>query len=50
MQVGRCIECNAPVGGGDHRLLNTNARDTEFEAIAREQGAAQSPWDWARNA
>lgn len=50
MQVGRCIECGAPVGGGDHRLLNSNTRDTEFEAIARQQGAQQSPWTWAVDA
>lgn len=50
MAVGRCVECNAPIGGGNHTLLSTNTRDTEFEEIARAQGVAPSPWRWAAGA
>lgn len=50
MQVSRCNECGAQIGGSSHQLLNSNARAREFEEIAREQGAEQSPWRWGRDA
>jgi len=50
MELSRCNECGAQIGGNSHRLLGTNTRATEFEEIARDQGVAQSPWDWARDA
>ena len=50
MQAATCPECKAPIGGGDHRLLSSNTRATEFEAVARRQGSLDSPWNWAREA
>ncbi|KAI0375984.1 hypothetical protein BV20DRAFT_31266 [Pilatotrama ljubarskyi] len=47
MEASRCPECNAPIGGSSHRLLSSNSRATEFEAIARRNGSLDSPWRWA---
>lgn len=45
MQVSRCPECNAPIGGSSHHLDPTNTRSTEFEALARQHGGAgENPW------
>ncbi|KAI0628064.1 hypothetical protein C8Q77DRAFT_1068619 [Trametes polyzona] len=48
METSRCPECNAPIGGSRHRLLASNTRATEFEAIARRNGSLESPWEWGR--
>ncbi|RPD60417.1 hypothetical protein L226DRAFT_469457 [Lentinus tigrinus ALCF2SS1-7] len=50
MEAATCPECKAPIGGGGHRLLNSNTRATEFEAVARRQGSLDSPWTWGRDA
>ncbi|KAH9887903.1 hypothetical protein C8Q73DRAFT_808008 [Cubamyces lactineus] len=50
MEASKCPECNAPIGGSDHRLLSTNTRATEFENVARRHGSADAPWPWARGA
>jgi len=45
MQVSRCPECDAPIGGSGHRLDPTNSRSSEFEALAVQHGRAQgTPW------
>lgn len=50
MQVGRCNECGAQIGGMSHQLLGSNARARDFEAIANAQGVERSPWGWAADA
>ncbi|KAG8782712.1 hypothetical protein FRC16_002558, partial [Serendipita sp. 398] len=45
MEVGRCNECGAEIGGGRHRLLDSNARAGDFEEIATRQGAERGPWE-----
>lgn len=35
MQTGRCIECNAEIGGGDHSLLRSNRFAPEMDGSAR---------------
>jgi len=49
MQVSRCPECKAPIGGAAHSLLSGNTRDAELEALAAEDGAEASPFAWGRN-
>ncbi|EPQ31850.1 uncharacterized protein PFL1_00049 [Pseudozyma flocculosa PF-1] len=48
MQVSACPECGARIGGSGHRLLGGNIVDSEMEDLAREQGTAPSPWNWAQ--
>ncbi|KAJ6594163.1 hypothetical protein B0H19DRAFT_1094164 [Mycena capillaripes] len=48
MQSSNCPECGAAIGGGNHTLDATNRPAVEFEAIAREVGAARSPWAWGQ--
>ncbi|KAK7685306.1 hypothetical protein QCA50_011669 [Cerrena zonata] len=43
-QVSICPECGAQIGGTSHRLLDSNVRDTEFEALAATHGARRNPW------
>lgn len=43
MQVSKCNECGAPIGGQNHRLLQTNALATEMD------GATHSAWSEAAN-
>jgi aspartyl-tRNA synthetase len=50
MQASRCNECGEEIGGGSHRLLNTNRRAEMMESIAAEQGQHQSPWEWGQEA
>jgi hypothetical protein len=40
MERSACPECGAVIGGGGHRLDNSNSRDMELQALAREHGAA----------
>ncbi|KAF9227364.1 hypothetical protein BS17DRAFT_747823 [Gyrodon lividus] len=44
MQVGRCPECNATIGGSDHHLDSSNTRNSEFEELAQQVGAQVTPW------
>lgn len=44
MQQARCPECDAIIGGSDHRLHPSNRRDEEFEALASQVGAERTPW------
>lgn len=46
MEVSKCPECDAVIGGSSHRLDSSNTRNVEFEALARQAGAAQTPWPW----
>ncbi|KAF5326320.1 hypothetical protein D9611_000022 [Ephemerocybe angulata] len=48
MQQARCPECGEAIGGGNHNLISSNQRADDFEALAREHGAAGSPWPWAQ--
>ncbi|KIJ49701.1 hypothetical protein M422DRAFT_66154 [Sphaerobolus stellatus SS14] len=48
MERAVCPECGASIGGTNHDLDQTNQHATELERIAREQGARESPWAWAR--
>lgn len=48
MQQSVCPECGEAIGGSNHNLLSSNARDTQLEDIARAQGALPSPWAWGR--
>jgi len=50
MQAARCPECNAVIGGSDHRLHQSNTRAMEFEDIAREAGSQDPHWPWGRGA
>ncbi|KAH9170429.1 hypothetical protein EDB89DRAFT_1304426 [Lactarius sanguifluus] len=50
MESARCTECGAPIGGSNHQQHHSNTRALEFEHIAREQGAQDSPWRWGRGA
>ncbi|KAI3610997.1 hypothetical protein WG66_013798 [Moniliophthora roreri] len=50
MQVSRCPECGATIGGSNHSLDSSNTRAREFEEIAGRQGAETSPWGWAADA
>lgn len=50
MEESRCPECGCIIGGQDHTLNNTNARAMNFENLAREEGMADSPWAWGRDA
>ncbi|KAF9534563.1 hypothetical protein CPB83DRAFT_755097 [Crepidotus variabilis] len=50
MQVARCPECNATIGGNDHTLHNSNTRAMEYENIARSQGNLDAHWAWGRGA
>ena len=34
-QAARCPECNAPIGGTNYQLHQSNTRAMEFEAITR---------------
>lgn len=44
MQEARCPECDAPIGGGSHRLLGSNTRAREFEEIQQRMGAENNLW------
>ncbi|KIK93721.1 hypothetical protein PAXRUDRAFT_828683 [Paxillus rubicundulus Ve08.2h10] len=44
MEVGRCPECNASIGGSHHRLDPSNTRNVEFEELARQVGGSATPW------
>ncbi|KIJ68146.1 hypothetical protein HYDPIDRAFT_107807 [Hydnomerulius pinastri MD-312] len=45
MQVSRCPECNAVIGGSNHRLEASNTRNTEFEHLAQQVArTAPTPW------
>jgi len=44
MEVARCPECNATIGGTSHRLEQSNSRSLEFEALAQQIGAGATPW------
>lgn len=48
MQRSFCPECGEPIGGTSHQLDSSNTQATEFEELARREGAQQSPWAWAR--
>ncbi|KAK0562500.1 hypothetical protein OC861_005269 [Tilletia horrida] len=48
MQLSNCPECGVRIGGADHSLVEGNTFDDELEEIARETGAAPSPWAWGR--
>jgi len=50
MQVARCPECNAEIGGMGHRLNSSNTRAMDFEEIAREGGGLDPHWDWGQGA
>lgn len=39
MQTATCPECGEGIGGGSHRLLDSNTRSEEFETILRSNGA-----------
>ncbi|KZT10660.1 P-loop containing nucleoside triphosphate hydrolase protein [Laetiporus sulphureus 93-53] len=41
MQEASCPECGERIGGGSHRLISTNSRAADVEALA---GAGPSPW------
>ena len=41
-----CPECGAAIGGENHTLESQNTRAMDFEEVARQQGAAGSPWPW----
>lgn len=41
METSTCPECGEAIGGGSHRLLNTNTVAPEFEDILRRTGVAQ---------
>ena len=41
-----CPECGAVIGGAGHTLDSQNTRAMDFEEVARQQGAAGSPWAW----
>ncbi|KIP05604.1 hypothetical protein PHLGIDRAFT_147296 [Phlebiopsis gigantea 11061_1 CR5-6] len=41
-----CPECGSPIGGSNHVLTEGNTRAMEYERIAQEQGAQQSPFRW----
>jgi hypothetical protein len=45
-QRASCPECGETIGGSGHTLDATNSRATDFEDLAREQGAQRSPWPW----
>ena len=44
MEVSRCPECGAVIGGYGHRLDPSNTRNEEFLALEMEAGAQPSPW------
>ncbi|KAF8128159.1 hypothetical protein EV363DRAFT_1585143 [Boletus edulis] len=44
MEASRCPECGLGVGGSNHRLDPTNTRNEELEGLARQVGAARTPW------
>ena len=44
MEASKCPECRAPIGGGSHRLLDSNTRSVEFEQLARGHGVGENPW------
>jgi hypothetical protein len=44
MEVSRCPECDAVIGGTGHRLDPSNTRSEEFEALATGAGAGDTPW------
>ncbi|KAE8233423.1 hypothetical protein CF326_g1536 [Tilletia indica] len=48
MELSRCPECGATIGGTGHNLAADNSRDDEMEEIARDVGAQPSPWPWGR--
>ncbi|CAG8651620.1 18540_t:CDS:1, partial [Rhizophagus irregularis] len=33
MVMSRCPDCNAPIGGGDHRLTTGNRINSDFESM-----------------
>lgn len=41
MQTSTCPECGEAIGGGSHRLLDTNTVDLRFEGILRDMGVTQ---------
>lgn len=41
-----CPECGAGIGGANHNLDSQNTRAMDFEEVARQQGAARSPFTW----
>lgn len=48
METARCPDCGEQIGGGNHELLSSNNRNTEFEEIGRARGDIRSPWRWAQ--
>lgn len=45
MQTSDCPECGAKIGGGSHRLLDSNTNDLEMDRLAVETGARRDyPW------
>ena len=46
MQQAACPECGEAVGGANHALTSGNTHASEFEDLARQDGAARSPWAW----
>jgi hypothetical protein len=46
MEESKCPECGAAIGGGGHRLNESNTRDKELQAIALAQGARNEDY-WA---
>ncbi|KAH8835068.1 hypothetical protein DL96DRAFT_1808988 [Flagelloscypha sp. PMI_526] len=50
MQVSRCPECGATIGGSNHSLHMSNTRALEFEQISRDQGGQNPHWAWGQGA
>ncbi|KAF9649047.1 hypothetical protein BDM02DRAFT_3095370 [Thelephora ganbajun] len=44
MEASTCPECRAPIGGGNHHLMESNTRAVEFEQLARGGGSGENPW------
>jgi hypothetical protein len=39
METSKCPECGETIGGGHHRLLDTNTTAQDFETILQGTGA-----------
>lgn len=50
MVKSRCPECGCAVGGLHHTLHSTNTRAMDLENLARQEGLADSPFEWGRGA
>ncbi|BGP31025.1 hypothetical protein JCM10296v2_002789 [Rhodotorula toruloides] len=46
VETSSCPECGAAIGGGGHRLIDTNRNDLEMDRLAVEEAGARREYLW----